>query len=95
MRYAKWIGLALAATVLYAFTVQNSSRTTQLSLDLYFGAWKLQDEASISAVVWASFLAGAVTFGGWGWWRAAAASRRARRMEQELALTGKSKETWG
>lgn len=89
----KWLQLSLAGLVLFAiaaFTVQNSSRTTQLSLDLYLGAWKLVDPAPIPMLMWGCFVLGALAAWAVGLRQSIALSRRVRQLEQEMALSGKA-----
>lgn len=43
--------LLLAVGVAALFVLQNSGRTTQLSLDLYLGAWQLARPVSVMALV--------------------------------------------
>ena len=89
----KWFKLALvgiAAFSIFAFTVQNSSRTTQLSLDIGVAAWKLMDPAPIPMLMWACFVLGAVMTWAAGMRRNLVLARRVRQLEQEMALAGKS-----
>ena len=89
----KWFKLALvgsAAFALFAFTVQNSSRTTQLSLDVGLAAWKLVDPAPIPMLMWGCFALGTVVTWSLGMRRNLVLSRRVRQLEQEMALAGKS-----
>jgi uncharacterized integral membrane protein len=78
----------LLAGVVTLFVVQNASRTTQLSLNLGFAAWQLQDPVPVPALIAVAFATGfllsAVLFGV----RAVTAGRRVRRLEQEAALNG-------
>lgn len=91
MRYLVSLAGVLAFTGLGAgwlFWIQNSSRTTQLSLDLWFAAWQLSEPVSIPVLVAGSFAAGlalGVLLLGLPSWRN---GRRARRLEAELALAG-------
>ncbi len=48
------------------FTLQNSSRMTDLSLDLYFFATHLQKPVAVPVLVWIAFGSGLVIGGGWG-----------------------------
>jgi len=84
------VALCLIAVVAL-FVVQNSARTTQLSLDLHFWAWQLSQPVSIPALIGlctgGGFVVGAVVFLG----RSMSLSRRLRRLEQEAALSGESK----
>ena len=63
----RWVWLVLAvliAVVATAFTLQNSSFRAPLQLDLWVAAWRLKSPASVPALMWASFGAGAVVGGG-------------------------------
>lgn len=82
------IAVLLGGGTIGLATYQNLSRTTQLSFDLGFAAWQLPQPVVIPALMWGCFLVGfllgALLFVG----RASRASRKARRLEQELALAG-------
>ena len=57
----RWILLLVAALLVAvgaAFTVQNSTFTVPLQLDLYFVAWRLRSPVSASALMWGAFAAG-------------------------------------
>lgn len=89
MSWSGWLKLLLltaVALVIVAFTMQNMSRTTQLSLDLYVAAWKLARPIAVPVLVWAAFGSGLVLAGVWGWVRGLALARKVRKLEQELAL---------
>ena len=90
MRWFKLTVAALAVLSIVCFTVQNSSRTTDLSLDLWVGAWKLADPAPIPMLMWGCFAGGAVLMWAAGARRNMALSRRVRQLEQEMALAGRS-----
>lgn len=93
MRWLVLTVVLLVVATVAAFTIQNSGRTVELSLDLGFAAWKLARPATASAVVWGSFGAGfALAFVG-GFFRRAALTRRVRQLEQQLALAGPSSGT--
>lgn len=82
-----WLSLGLiAALVLTAFTLQNSSYHAPLQLDLWFAAWKLSHPVSVSALMWGSFSAGALFAGGIFGFRGMRLGRRVRQLEQEIAL---------
>jgi uncharacterized integral membrane protein len=87
---AALVAVAVLLFVAYLFVLQNSARTTQLSLDLYFTAWQLTTPVSIPALIGLSFATGfliaAAAFGV----RMARLSRRLRKLEQEIALGGGS-----
>ncbi len=90
MTYAKLTAAALALLSIVCFTVQNSSRTTELSLDLYLGAWKLVDPAPIPMLMWGSFALGALGAWLYNFRKGLALSRRVRQLEQEMALAGRT-----
>lgn len=94
----RWIVLTLLvllAVVLIAFTVQNTAYEAPVQLDLYFGAWRLRQPASVSALVWISFGLGFGLAGLWGLWRSTRLARRLRKLEQEIAFGGgKPKDEW-
>ena len=90
MRWVKLIVVLLVIAVIAAFTVQNTGRTADLSLDLGFAAWKLARPATVAALVWASFGAGLLLAGTWGFVRGVALARRVRQLEQQIALGGAS-----
>lgn len=97
MRWVKLIVVLLVIVVLAAFTVQNTGRTAELSLDLGFAAWKLARPATVSALVWASFGAGVLLAGIWGFVRGVGLARRVRQLEQQIALgsaSGPSSDSW-
>lgn len=83
----KWSFVVLLLLTIVAFTMQNMSRTTGLSLNLGLWAWRLRQPVAIPALIWGSFGLGLVVAGGWGWVRSSALTRRVRKLEQELALT--------
>jgi hypothetical protein len=68
------------------FVVQNAQRTTQLSLDLWVRAWELQGPVSVPALMGLCFGTGLLLGGGFFWLRAAAAWRRVRVLERQVAL---------
>ena len=82
----KWFLLLVFVVALSAFTVQNMGRTTDLSLDLYWAAWKLSQPVAVPVLLWSSFGAGLLLAGGWGWIRAVSLERKVRRLEHELAF---------
>lgn len=89
----KWFKLSVAAVVAFsiaAFTVQNSSRTTQLSLDLSVAAWQLVDPAPVPMLMWGCFVLGALVAWSLSVRRNLVLARRIRQLEQEMALAGKS-----
>jgi len=89
--------LALLVGVVGLFYVQNSARTTQLSLDLGFAAWRLQQPVTVPALVGASagigFLLGFLPM----WVRGFARGREVQRLRSQVALqrdTGDSAKPW-
>jgi len=78
--------LAVVVLVVGMFWVQNSARTTQLSLDLGFAAWQLKQPVPVPALVAASagvgFLLGFLPM----WVRSLARGRRLRRLESQVAV---------
>ncbi len=88
MRWFK-LGLFLVvALTVTAFVVQNSSRSTELSFDAYFGAWKLASPVSVPAVMAFCFGTGALTAWAVGLRARVQLQRRVRQLEQEMALRG-------
>jgi uncharacterized integral membrane protein len=84
------IVVLLVVGVIAQFAVENSSRTTDLTLDLYFVAWKLKEPASIPVLIASAF------GGGFGLGlllllaRVFKLGRRVRVLEREVALSGRS-----
>lgn len=78
--------VAVVAFVAWLFIVQNSQRTTGLSLDLYFAAWQLQRPIAVPALLGitfgSGFALGAILFLA----RASALSRKVRDLERRAAL---------
>lgn len=85
----------LAAAFIGLFAFQNHTRTTQLSLDLGFYAAQLDQPLQIPVLMALCVAVGALVptvYFGTRWWRA---NTKARRLEQELALSGGgSKDGW-
>jgi uncharacterized integral membrane protein len=77
------LSLVLSAAM---FTVQNSSRTTLLSFDVYFSAWELSQPVPVPVVVWASAAAGAMLAWMMGLRRRITLGRTIARLEQEALL---------
>jgi hypothetical protein len=86
--WMKGIGSSLLVLVAVAFTLQNQSRATSLSLDLYVGAWRLAEPVPVPWLMWGCFGGGLVVAGAWGWLRGISAARRVRQLEQQLATSG-------
>lgn len=76
------------------FWVQNSSRTTQLSLDLGFVAWQLAEPVTVPVLIAGSFsvglLVGMLLFA----IPATRNARKASRLQAELALTAGEGDGW-
>ncbi len=72
------------------FFMQNSARTTQLSLDLWLAAWQLGEPVSVTALMGVSFLGGFLVCSGLAVWRSLVARRQIRKLQQQLALGGDS-----
>jgi uncharacterized integral membrane protein len=80
--------IVLAVGLGALFAVQNSSRTTQLSLDLGVAAWQLQEPVQVPALIGVCFGAG-VLVGVVGMTvRVARLSARVRQLEQQAAING-------
>ena len=65
MKPTHWVLLGLTLCVVSVaalFTVQNSGRTTDLSLDLYFWAWHLERDVAVPYLLWGT-LGGGFLFG--------------------------------
>lgn len=94
---ARLVVLVIAAVLGFAgigvavlFFLQNSARTTQLSLDLWLAAWQLGEPVSITAIMGVSFAAGFLVCAVLAVWRSLVARRHVRKLEQQLALSGDS-----
>lgn len=57
-RWFQLVSVLLVGLVGTLFTVQNSSRTSDLSLDLWFAAWHLQAPAPLPVLLWVAFAVG-------------------------------------
>lgn len=91
VRYLVVVVSALALSVLGTgalFWIQNSSRTTQLSLDLGIAAWQLSEPVSVPALIAVSFGIGLLVGGLMFAVPSQRNARKARRLEAELALSG-------
>ena len=98
MSFRTWTTLILGSLVIlvgYLFYVQNSLRLVDLSLDLYFTAWKLSSPVPVSALAYASFgtglLLGLVLLA-LPWRRA---TRRVTDLEERLARSGSAPPSGG
>lgn len=85
------------------FSVQNSARATQLSLDLGFVAWQLKDPVAVPVLIGVSLGVGLVLGLGVGFVWVVRLRRDVRELEQRLTLSqlastsgpSKGKETGG
>ena len=57
-RWFQLVSVLLVGLVGTLFTVQNSSRVSDLSLDLWFAAWHLQAPAPLPVLLWVAFAVG-------------------------------------
>lgn len=61
MSPTRWVLLVLVTLVLFVavlFTVQNSGRLTDLSLDLYFSAFHLKRQVAVPYLLWGTLGSG-------------------------------------
>jgi uncharacterized integral membrane protein len=80
------VALVLAVLAGTAFSVQNSSRSTQLSFDAGVAAWELERPVTVPALIGVSFGAG-LLLGVVGMTaRVARLSSRVRQLEQQAAI---------
>lgn len=89
MRWSTLIRLLLAAALLLAaglFTVQNFSRTTPLTFDVYVVAWQLARPVPVPLVAWAGVLVGASFAWITGWRARRRLAQRLARAEQDALL---------
>ncbi len=89
MRWQTILRLTIVATVALGavlFTVQNSSRTTGLSFDLYVYAWQLDRPVAVPLLLWSTFGAGLLLAGVYGWSRSRGLARRVAQLQQEALL---------
>ena len=90
------LGLLVAVGLGALFTIQNSGRTSDLSLDLGFYAVHLAAPQPLPHLLWVAFAAGLLLGGGWGILQWNATRGRIRDLEQRLtrASVRKSDDTW-
>lgn len=85
-----WIVTLLSALLVGSlgalFTVQNGARTTQLSLDVGFRAWQLDQPVAIPFLLAFAFGAGLLVGVVFMQARAIRRGRHARRIEQDAAI---------
>lgn len=68
------------------FVLQNINRSSQLSLDLYFAAWQLQEPVPVMALVGGAFAVGLLLGGLASLSRAFASRRTIKQLRNELSL---------
>jgi hypothetical protein len=59
-RAFRWSLILAVLGLAVLFTIQNSSRLTDLSLDLGMAAWHLERPLSVPALLWGAFALGVV-----------------------------------
>jgi hypothetical protein len=79
--------LLLVGGLATLFVLQNAGASAALGLNLGFRAWRFTAPQPVAPLMLASLGVGLVAGGGWGLLRASASNRRARRLEQEIALS--------
>ena len=84
-RWFLLIVLVLAVAVGALFTLQNSMRLTELSLNLWFVAFQLEDPQPIPYLLLGSFGGGLILAGAIGTFNRMSLQRRVRDLEQEVA----------
>ena len=78
--------LALLVIVVAAlFTIQNLSRTSDLSLSLGFYGVHLQDPLPVPYLVWGALGIGLLIGGGWGIQQRIASGKKVRELQRKLA----------
>lgn len=76
----------VALLVAAMFTVQNLSRTTVLSFDVYVYAWRLDAPVPVPFLIWGAFLGGFAVAALMGGIRRRGLARTVNRLEQEALL---------
>jgi uncharacterized integral membrane protein len=84
-RWFLLIVLVLAVAVGGLFTVQNSMRVTELSLNLWVVAFQLEDPQPIPYLLLGAFGGGVILAGAIGSFNRLGLQRRVRELEQEAA----------
>jgi len=79
--------LLLAGGLAALFVLQNAGTSASLGLNLGFVAWRFSTPQPVAPLMLASLGVGLVAGIGWGFLRASANGRKARRLEQEIALS--------
>ena len=82
--------LAVVGFVLYRLVALNFGERAQLVFDLYFWAWQFPKPVPVVVLIGGGFAAGAFLGSMFAGGRALLLSRRVRRLEQELAFSGKT-----
>jgi uncharacterized integral membrane protein len=81
MSWTRWTALVIGLLVILVavmFTLQNSARVSDLSLNLGFAAWHLQAPAPVPWLLWGAL-------GGWGFIGRLKDGRRLRELETRAA----------
>lgn len=88
MTPGRWVALVVVLIVALLgtmFTVQNLSRTTDLSLNLWLWAWHLENPLPIPALLWGTFGGGFLMGGMWSILGRMSSGRRIRDLEAQVA----------
>jgi len=85
VRWTALVVVLLVITVAVLFTIQNSGRTTDLSLDLWVAAFHLKEAVPLPLLLWSAFGFGLVGGGVVGLRLRSSAMRKVRDLEQQLA----------
>ncbi|MCB9759308.1 MAG: DUF1049 domain-containing protein [Alphaproteobacteria bacterium] len=95
----KWIAalvvLLLVTFPVVLFVLQNLGRTSQLSLNMGFAAWELQQPMPVPALLGIAFGAGLLLGGGFALMRVVSLGSEVRRLNREIALSGDGSGTSG
>jgi len=83
------LGAGSGATL---FVVQNAGVEASLGLNVGFAAWRFAEPQPVALLMLAALGVGLVLGGGWGMARASSHSRRAQRLEREMALDSSASE---
>ena len=84
----------LGGGVTALFAIQNSSRTVNLSLDLWVAAWQLQDPVSVPVLIAVSALSGAIVVGLPLLLRSWRLGSRVRSLQQQVDLADGASSEW-
>lgn len=88
MSWTRWTALVIGLLVILVavmFTLQNSARVSDLSLNLGFAAWHLQAPAPVPWLIWGALGLGLLLGGGWGFIGRLKDGRRLRELETRAA----------